>query len=86
MKNMKHPASAEAKISAASSQSQAASVSDLLTEEDAAQFLGILPRTCRAWRNSRGLPHLKITSKVVRYRRGDIESWLDQHRVAIRSA
>jgi predicted DNA-binding transcriptional regulator AlpA len=59
--------------------------SGLLTEEQAATFLGILPRTCRDWRQKRGLPHLKLTSKIVRYRLADIQAWLDRHSVAMTS-
>jgi hypothetical protein len=56
----------------------------LLNDQQAAIILGVLPRTLRLWRHSRGLPYLRITSKVVRYRRGDIEGWLDRHRVQLR--
>jgi len=55
---------------------------DLLTEEQAANFLSVKPRTLRLWRRSRGLPHVKITSKIVRYRRIDLDGWLEHHRVA----
>lgn len=57
-------------------------VGDLLTEEQAADFLSVKPRTLRLWRGARGLPHIKVTSKIVRYRRADLDSWLENHRVA----
>ena len=57
---------------------------DLLTEAEAALILSVEPRTLRLWRNTRGLPHLKITNKVVRYRRGDLDGWLDRCRVQMR--
>ena len=57
--------------------------SDLLDEIQAAAYLVIKPRTLRLWRNSRGLPHLKITSKEIRYRRSDLDGWLNRHRVCI---
>ena len=56
----------------------------LLTEAEAAEILSVEPRTLRLWRNTRGLPHLKITNKVVRYRRGDLDGWLDRCRVQMR--
>jgi hypothetical protein len=47
------------------------------------QYLGgIEPRTLRLWRRNRGLPFLKLTKKVIRYRKADVDGWLDQHRVA----
>jgi len=57
---------------------------ELLTDNQAAEFLSIKPRTLRLWRHSRGLPFIRITSKVIRYRRADIEQWLDRCRVVIR--
>jgi excisionase family DNA binding protein len=55
---------------------------DILTDEQVANLLNITPRTLRLWRTTRGLPHIKLTSKVVRYRRADIDTWLQQHSVA----
>jgi excisionase family DNA binding protein len=56
---------------------------DLLTDEQAAALLNVLPRTLRLWRNTRGLPHIKISGKVIRYRRSDIDAWLDRSRTVI---
>lgn len=56
---------------------------ELLTDAQAAILLGVEPRTLRLWRNTRGLPHIKITPKVIRYRRSDIEAWLDRSRTVI---
>ena len=56
---------------------------DLLTDKQAAEILAVEPRTLRLWRNTRGLPFLKITPRVVRYRRSDIEAWLDRVRKVI---
>jgi excisionase family DNA binding protein len=57
-----------------------------LTDEDVAAQLGVDARTVRAWRNLRGLPHLRITQKVVRYRQSDVDEWAASRRVAIRVA
>ena len=57
-------------------------VRDILTDSEAAQFLSIKERTLRLWRARRGLPHFKITHKEIRYRRADLERWLDGFRVA----
>ena len=55
---------------------------DLLTEEQAAQFLQIQPRTVRAWRG-KGLPHVKLTARVIRFRRADLDGWISKQRVAV---
>jgi len=34
----------------------------------------------RLWRRTRGLPHLKITNREIRYRRADLDAWLDRSR------
>jgi excisionase family DNA binding protein len=60
-----------------------AAASDILTDRDAAALLGVQERTLRLWRQTRGLPFIRITSKVVRYRRADIDGWLARRRVAI---
>jgi DNA-binding transcriptional MerR regulator len=56
---------------------------DLLTDAQAAEILTIEPRTLRLWRNTRALPFLRITPRVIRYRRADLESWLDATRTVI---
>jgi len=56
---------------------------DLMDEAQAAAYLLVTPRTLRLWRQTRGIPHIRITSKVIRYCRTDIDAWLSQRRVAI---
>jgi excisionase family DNA binding protein len=57
--------------------------SDILTEKDVANILSVKPRTVRLWRHSRGLPFIKITTKEIRFRRADIDEWLERRRVAM---
>ncbi|HEY3857369.1 MAG TPA: helix-turn-helix domain-containing protein [Verrucomicrobiae bacterium] len=57
-----------------------------LNEQQACQYFGgITPRTLLEWRRKRGLPHIKLTAKVIIYRRGDLDGWMERHRVAMRS-
>ena len=56
---------------------------DLLTDAQAAELFSVEPRTLRLWRHTRGLPHIRITSKVIRYRRSDLAEWLARRRVQI---
>ena len=57
---------------------------ELLTDETAAAYIGgIESRTVRDWRMRRGLGFLRITPKVIRIRRDDLDKWLARHAVAI---
>lgn len=58
---------------------------EILTDESAASLLGVESRTIREWRTRRGLPFIRITAKVIRIRRTDLDRWLAQHQVAITS-
>jgi excisionase family DNA binding protein len=57
---------------------------DLLTDEQVAKLLGVEKRTIRLWRNTRGLPFIKISSKIIRFRRSDIDTWLERSRTVIK--
>ncbi|MNF93936.1 Helix-turn-helix domain protein [compost metagenome] len=50
---------------------------DLLTPEQVAAALALSKRTLAAWRSSRRnpLPYVKVGSRV-RYRRQDVDAWL----------
>ena len=56
---------------------------EVLDDKQVAALLNTNPRTLRLWRATRGLPFIRITSKVIRYRRADIDEWLLRRRVAI---
>ena len=50
----------------------------LITERDAAKFLGLTDRTMQAWRRKGGGPrYVKISSRCIRYRREDLREWAD---------
>ena len=56
----------------------AESVRDLLTEAQAAEFLGLSPGTLSVWRSTGryALPFVKIGARV-RYKRGALQSWVE---------
>jgi excisionase family DNA binding protein len=58
------------------------SPSDLLTREQAAQYLGLKPQTLSVWACTKryGLPYLKVGS-LARYRRSDLDAWLQSRTV-----
>jgi excisionase family DNA binding protein len=60
-----------------------ADAGQILTDETAAALLTVEPRTIRDWRTRRGLPFVRLTAKVVRIRRADLDKWLARHAVAI---
>jgi hypothetical protein len=56
----------------------------LLDEKKVCELIGnITPRTLRLWRLTRGLPHMKISSKVIRYRRSDVREWVGRSRTVV---
>ena len=50
----------------------------LLDDVSAAEFFNVKPRTLRLWRNTKGLPHVRISSRVIRYRMADLQTWMDK--------
>lgn len=52
--------------------------SDLLTRADAAEFLGVKKSTLDCWgyTGRYGLPFIRV-GKLVKYRRADLERWLE---------
>ena len=56
-----------------------------MSEEEVCAMFGVQPRTLREWRAERGLPFVRISSKVIFYRFRDLDEWLGRHRVAIRA-
>jgi hypothetical protein len=60
------------------------SPSDIFDDAAAAVYIGgITARTIRNWRTRHGLPFMRITAKVIRIRRAELDNWLDCHRVAM---
>jgi len=57
---------------------------ELLTDTTAAAYIGgVKSRAVREWRTRRGLPFIRITAKVIRIRRADLDKWLARHQFAI---
>ena len=50
----------------------------LMTPADAAKALAISPRTLWDWTAKGLIPSLKIGTRMVRYRRVDIEAWVER--------
>jgi hypothetical protein len=57
---------------------------DVFTPPEAADYLSTEERTLKLWRQTLGLPHIRISQKTIRYRRCDLDAWLAKRRVALR--
>ncbi len=55
----------------------------LLDEQAVARLLHVTKRTVGLWRKSRGLPFLKLTTKIIRFRGPDVLEWAGGFRVKI---
>lgn len=57
--------------------------SDLLTTQEAAKFLGMSPGSLEVWRSEKrySIPYVKV-GRLVRYRRSDLEAWLESRTVS----
>ena len=50
----------------------------LLTEPDVAELIGVHVETLIRWRKSGTAPkHLLISSRWIRYRRSDVDAWME---------
>lgn len=56
---------------------------DILTDGQTAALLGVTSRTLRLWRHRRSLPHIRISGREIRYRRRDLDAWLERFRTVI---
>jgi hypothetical protein len=57
---------------------------EIFDDNSAAAYVGgIKARAIRDWRTRRGLPFLRITAKVIRIRKADLDKWLARQQVAI---
>jgi predicted DNA-binding transcriptional regulator AlpA len=75
-----------AKLVKLGTQARASAVpsSPLLTAEDVATITGLSVETLAQWRSQRrGIPFLKLSRNVVRYRQGDLDAWLAERIVRV---
>ena len=56
----------------------------LLTAVDVARITGLSTETLAQWRSQRrGIPFIKLSRNVVRYRQGDLDEWLAERLVRV---
>ena len=56
----------------------------LLTRREAAELLGVLPATLAVWSHYKRGPVYHKVGRSVRYKRSDVESFIEQGRIATR--
>jgi excisionase family DNA binding protein len=66
--------------------SQENSISNLLNETRAAEYLGLSVRTLQAWRVRGGGPVFVKLGRAVRYRPDDLNAWITERMAASTSA
>lgn len=59
---------------------------DLMTTEEAAEFLKVKPETLRKKSSSRLIPHYRIPGAGVRFDRGELSAWVEQWKIIDRYA
>ncbi len=52
-----------------------------MTVEEAADMLMVSVKTAYGWVCAKRIPHLKPSRSILRFRRSDIEAWLDNKAV-----
>lgn len=59
------------------------STPNLLTPTDAATYLNVTKSALATWRARRmGPPFIRLTERVVRYDRNDLDRWVDERRTS----
>ena len=53
-----------------------AKISEIMTAEEVAKYIGFSKKTIRNWTSERKIPYVKL-GNAVRYRKTQIDNWLD---------
>lgn len=54
---------------------------ELISTEELAEILGLKTRTVKSWREKgKGPKFLRLSHKVIRYKKVDVEKWLEQQK------
>ena len=54
---------------------------ELLTYDEAAEFLGVRRGTLYAWVSQRRIPHLRLSARSVRFDKQELTAWVEARRV-----
>ena len=53
----------------------------VMNNDEAAEYIGCTPDTLRIWVSRNQVPHIKVR-RLTRFRKADLDEWLDAHVVA----
>ena len=56
-------------------------MSEILTTEDAAAYLGYSVEALRAKVRRKLVPHIRLNARTIRFRKSDLDAWLDSQAV-----
>ena len=59
---------------------------DIIGYREASDLLGVPKGTVHCWVSRRLLPHLRLGKRLVRFRRAELQAWLDSHQVPAKEA
>lgn len=54
---------------------------ELLTYDEAAEFLGVRRGTLYAWVSLRHIPHSRLSARCVRFDKQELRTWVEARRV-----
>lgn len=57
---------------------------DYLNYEEAARYLNVAVGTLYAWVSQKRIPHVRLSGRLVRFRRAELETWLEERCVDAR--
>lgn len=56
----------------------------LLTYQETSVLLGIPVNTLYGLIHQHRIPHIRLSGRMIRFNRSELEAWLDERRVAVR--
>ena len=54
---------------------------EFLSYDDLSSYLGVPKETLYAWVHHKKIPHIRITGRLIRFRRSEVLQWLDDKHV-----
>lgn len=53
------------------------SIDKYIKIDEVADYLGVRPSTIRAWIKSKGMPHYRVGGKLLKFKRSEIDKWIN---------
>lgn len=59
-------------------------VDNYINIEEAADYLGVKTSTVRSWIKNKGMPHYRVGGKLLKFKRTEIDEWINVGKSAIK--